>query len=238
MKNAIGNKIKLGLFVFIGCALFIAGLYYIGQKQQLFNKTFHLNGTFKDISGLQIGNNVRFSGITVGIVDDIQQISDTSVRVNMLIDEDTKKFIKKDSKAIIGSEGLMGNKIVQIIPGINSKQVVADNDVIQTSQSISIDDILAKIKTTSDNAANITTDLAVLMDNIRNGKGTIGKIFMDTVFANNVDAALVNIKQGAGSFKQNMNAASHNILLKGYFKKKRNERKEKQEEERKEKEKP
>ncbi len=229
MKNATGNKIKLGLFISIGFSLFIIGLYLIGQKQQLFNNTFQISGIFKDISGLQIGNNVRFSGITVGIVDDIEQITDSTVRVNMQIDEDTKKFIKKDAKAIIGSDGLMGNKIVLIIPGTRSKQVISDNDVLQTTQPVSIDEVLSKIKTTSDNAANMTGDLAVIIGNIRNGKGTIGKVFMDTVFAQNVDEALVNIKQGAGGFKQNMKAASHNILLKDYFKKKNGDKEEKEE---------
>jgi phospholipid/cholesterol/gamma-HCH transport system substrate-binding protein len=83
-----------------------------------------------------------------------------------------------------------------------------------------MDDILLKLKVTSDNAANITGDLSAIMKNIRSGKGTIGKLFMDSAFAKNVDQALVNIKQGAGGFKQNMDAASHNILLRGFLKKK------------------
>lgn len=222
MKKEFGNKVKLGMLVILGLSFFIAGLYFIGQKQQLFNKTFRISGVFKDINGLQIGNNVRFSGINVGIVDDIQQINDSSVRINMLIEEDTRKFIKKDAKAIIGSDGLMGNKIVLIFPGTSNKQMVSDNDVIQTTQSVTIDEILEKIKTSSENTANITSDLSVIVNTIKEGKGTIGKVFMDTTFAKNVDEALVNIKQGAGGFKQNMAAARHNILLKGYFKKKEN----------------
>src|SRR5690348_6320719 len=112
MKKTSGNTIRLGIFVSVGFAIFIAGIYFIGQRQQLFNKTFHISGTFSDISGLQIGNNVRFSGINVGVVEGIEQISDTSVRVDMQINEDTRAFIKKDAKAVIGSDGLMGNKII------------------------------------------------------------------------------------------------------------------------------
>jgi len=170
---------------------------------------------------LQIGNNVRFSGINVGIVDNIEQLTDTTVKVDMLIDDDTRKFMKKNAKAIIGSDGLMGNKIVIITPGTNGQKTLADNDVIATEQPVTMDDILIKLKVTGDNAATITSDLAIVMTNIREGKGTIGKLLMDTAMSKEVDQALINIKQGAGGFKQNMNAASNNVLLRGYFKKKK-----------------
>ena len=83
-----------------------------------------------------------------------------------------------------------------------------------------MDDIMLKVKTTADNAADISADLAVIMDNITQGKGTIGKLFMDSSFATNLDKTLINIKQGSGGFKRNMDAASHNFLLRGFLKKK------------------
>ena len=88
----------------------------------MFSSTFQVSGIFKDISGLQVGNNVRYSGINVGIVEDIQQVSDSTVKVDMQIEEKTRKFMKKNAKAIIGSDGLMGNKIMIIIPGIRVKK--------------------------------------------------------------------------------------------------------------------
>jgi phospholipid/cholesterol/gamma-HCH transport system substrate-binding protein len=224
MKKAKENKTKLGIFVSTSIVLFIGGIYFIGQRQQLFNNTFYINGIFKDILGLQIGNNVRFSGINVGIIEDIQQLTDSTVKVGMLIDEGSRKFIKKNAKAIISSDGLMGNKIVLIIPGPGGKEVVADNDTIKTSMPVNLDDILVKIKMTSDNAASITGNLSAIVENIRLGKGTIGKLFLDSAFAKNLDQAIVNIKQGAGGFKQNMDAASHNVLLRGYLRKKSNEK--------------
>lgn len=226
MKKNAGNKIRLGIFVSIGIALFIAGIYFIGQKQQLFNRTFTVSGIFKDISGLQVGNNVRFSGINVGIVGDILQITDSTVRVDMMIDEQTRKFIKKNAKAVIGSDGLMGNKIVLIIPGKVGKLELSDNDTIATTQPINMDDILVKIKMTSDNAANITDDLSAIIGNMRAGKGTFGKLFLDSAFAQNLDQTLINIKQGADGFKQNMDAASHNFLLRRFIKKKEDKNKE------------
>lgn len=220
MKRSTGSKIKLGIFVFVSASLFIAGIYFIGQRQQLFNETFVITGIFKDINGLRVGNNVRFSGINVGVIEDIQQITDSTVRVDMLIEERSRRFIKKNATATIGSDGLMGNKIVIIIPGKPGEEELANNDIIETLQPINMDDILLNLKVTSDNAANITGDLSAITGNIRSGNGTIGKLLMDSTFAQIVEDALVNIKQGAGGFKQNMDAARNTFLFKGFLKKK------------------
>lgn len=227
MQNKAGNKIRLGVFVAVGVLLFIVGIYFIGERQQMFTPTFEISATFKDIGGLQVGNNVRFSGINVGIIQDIEQVTDSTVKVGMQINESTRKFIKKNAKAVIGSDGLMGNKIVSIVPGPPGQAQVSNNDAIQSIQPVSIDEIMGNVKTTSNNLASITGDLSAVMKSIHQGKGTIGKLLMDSTMAQNVGQAMINIKQGAGGFKQNMDAASHNILLRGYLKKKQKEEKKK-----------
>lgn len=224
MSKKTGNNIRLGIFVSAGIALLIGGLYFIGEKQQLFNTTFHINAIFKDINGLQVGNNVRFAGINVGIVDGINQVTDSTVQVEMIIDEKTKKFMKKNVKALISSDGLMGSKIIIILPSPGGKAEIANYDRIETTHAVSVDDILVKLKVAGDNAANITDNLSAIMQNIRDGKGTIGKLFMDSTFALTLDQTLVNIKQGAGGFKENMTAAKSNFLFRGFFKKKKRDK--------------
>jgi phospholipid/cholesterol/gamma-HCH transport system substrate-binding protein len=220
MGTETSQHIKLGLFVTIGIALFAAGIYFIGDAKQLFSKTFSMSAMFNNVNGLQVGNNVRFAGINVGTVENIQIITDTSVQVDMVVDVSTQQFIKKDAKAIIGSDGLMGNKILNISAGTKGHPQIEDNDMIGTTLPVSFDDMLANLKTTTDNTTTITNDLADIMANIHSGKGTIGKLFMDTVFAENLDKTIVNVKQGTKGFKQNMDAAQQSILLRGYFKKK------------------
>ena len=107
------------------------------------------------------------------------------------------------------------------MPGTQGKQPLANNDIIQTLQPISMDDIMQNLKITTDNAASITADMAIIVRNIRIGKGMVGKLVSDSAFAKTVDDAMINIKQGAGGFKQNMDAASKNVLLKGFFRKKK-----------------
>ena len=224
MQKHNEHTMRLGIFVSIGLALFIIGIYFIGDKQQLFNKTFQISGVFKDVSGLQVGNNVRFSGINIGVIESIEIVSDSAVKVNFNIDDKARKYIKKDAKITIGSDGLMGNKVAIIIPGAKSKLEIQNNDIIVAAVPVSMDEILYNLKVTSSNAAYITNDLGAVMNNIRNGKGTIGKLFMDTLFAKSIDQTLLNIRQGTGGFKKNMDAASHNILLRGFFKKKKEDK--------------
>jgi phospholipid/cholesterol/gamma-HCH transport system substrate-binding protein len=220
MQKQSINKIKLGIFVTIGVSLLLAGVYFIGETKKLFSSTFRVSAVFKDVNGLQVGNNVRFAGINVGTIEGIEIITDTNVKVDMIVDVNTQEFIKKDAKAIIGSDGLMGNKIMNITPGNNGTAHIENNDVIGTTIPVSFDDMLLKLKTTVDNASSITGDLGAVIRNIRRGKGTIGKLLMDSVFAENLDKTIVNVKQGTKGFKQNMDAAQHSFLLRGFFKKK------------------
>jgi phospholipid/cholesterol/gamma-HCH transport system substrate-binding protein len=201
MKKDTSKKIRLGIFITLGITIFILAIYFIGERQQLFRKSFHLSGVFRDVAGLQAGGNVRFSGINVGTVENISIISDTSVRVDILIDESTRKFIKKDAIASIGSEGLMGNKILVINPGMGGKPQMENNDVIQTVQPIDMDNVMISLKTTIDNASHITNDLSKITNNIQSGKGTIGRLLMDPSLAQNFDSSVVNLKQGLFGLK-------------------------------------
>jgi phospholipid/cholesterol/gamma-HCH transport system substrate-binding protein len=216
MIKDTGNKVRLGIFISLGIAVFIVGIYFIGEKQQLFRSTFHLSGVFKDVGGLQAGNNVRLSGVNVGTIDNISIVSDTSVRVKILIDESTRKFIKKDAVASIGSEGLMGNKILIINPGTGGKKVIENNDTVQTVQPINLDDIMTSLKTTADNTSRITSDLSTITGNIRSGKGTIGRLLMDRSMAQNIDSSIINLKQGSEGLKKLTDDAKKSWLLWGF----------------------
>ncbi|MDZ4666868.1 MAG: MlaD family protein [bacterium] len=225
VKKNNKKAIVLGVFVSIGVLLLTVGIYFVGKKQQLFNDTFKISGIFKDISGLQVGNNVRFSGINVGVIENIEIVTDTSVKVDFIVDVGVKKFIKEDSKAVIGNDGLMGNKIVSILPGSVGSREVSEDAIIATITPVSFDDILLDLKVTSNNSAQITEDLSVIIHRIKSGKGTIGKLFMDTVFAGNIDKSIVNIKKGTAGFNKNMDAASKSFLLRGLLKKKDDKKK-------------
>lgn len=117
MKTTASQKIKIGLFTFVGILVLVLFIFFLGNKKSLFSSTFNIYGTFRNVNGLTVGNNVRFAGINVGVVDNITIETDSSVRVDLTLNNSVKKFIKKDSKMSIGSDGLMGDKLIVIAPG-------------------------------------------------------------------------------------------------------------------------
>jgi phospholipid/cholesterol/gamma-HCH transport system substrate-binding protein len=271
MNKESGFQWKLGMFVIIGLVLFISTIYFIGKQQNLFGSTFNLKSNFKSVSGLEIGNNVRFAGINIGTVSDIQLKTDSSVVVVFLIKDEVRKFIKTDATASIGSDGLMGDKVLTISPGVASNKIVEDNDVIASKIPIDMEDVMGSVKKSVDNAGIITAQLAQFTYNMNNGNGTLSKLMTDKEMAGSIKKSLLNLETSSNafsSFTTKMNtgkgalsklvtdekmgrmvdstmnniqvttkgfteiteAAKHNFLLRGYFKKKEKAEDKKQEE--------
>jgi phospholipid/cholesterol/gamma-HCH transport system substrate-binding protein len=213
-------KVRLGLFVAGGLAIFAIAIFVIGKQQNLFNPVFKLTTTFYNVSGLQVGNNVRFSGINVGIVDNIDIINDSTVRVDMLIRKTVKEFIKTDSKVAIGSEGLIGDKLLRITQGSTGSPVVIDGQHLASSEPVEMDAIMESLQSTVYNAEIVSFELAEIMININSGRGTLGRLIQDTIMAQDFSQTMQNIKSSSKGLDENMNAAKENFLLRGYYRRK------------------
>lgn len=197
MKNSNSQKLRLGSFVILGTILFIAGVYLIGQRQDMFKKTFTLNSYFQNVNGLQKGNNVRYSGIDIGTVKNITMLNDSTIKVEMAIEEKIITHIKKNSIATIGSDGLVGNMIVNIVPGKGASETIENKDIITSYSKIGTDDILNTLNTSSENAAILTSDLLKITNNITKGKGTIGVLLNDTIMAQDLKQSIANLKMAS-----------------------------------------
>lgn len=228
-KDAESNW-KLGMFVMVGLLLFILIIYFVGKQQNLFGSNFELKSKFKTVSGLKVGNNVRFSGINVGTVSEIGLENDTTVVVVLTIEEEVQKYIKADARASIGSDGLVGDKVLTISPGTSSHEIIKNNAFIKSTNPIEMDALMKSVKASVDNAEIITGQLAEFTYNMNNGKGTLSKLMNDKDFAKKLDATVTNLQTGTKGLSENMEAAKHNFLLKGYFNKKEKEEKKKKEE--------
>lgn len=221
-KNAY--KVKLGIFVSIGVILLFIILFFIGSNQNLFSSKFKIQTNFKNVSGLQVGGQVRFSGISVGTVENIAIINDSTVNVLVIIDTKVKKFIKSDSKASISSEGVIGDRILTISQGSTKSPEVKDGQRIKSYEPVEFDAILSSVKVTAENAEIITDELAYLLNSINNGEGTIGKLMNDKGMAADLDKTMTNLRKSSKGLEENMEAAKSNFLLRGYFKKKEKEK--------------
>lgn len=196
MEKFYFQKIKLGIFVIVGAALFIAGFYLIGKKQNMFGNTYEIYAVFNNINGLKQGNNVRYSGINVGTVSGITMITDTVIVVQITIDKDITKHIRKDAKCAITSDGLVGSMIINILPGVSEKAgLITRGDTLQSFTRIRTDEMLSTLSVTNENAALLTAELLKLVKDISTGQGLAGAFIQDSAITRDVKAIIANLKE-------------------------------------------
>ena len=193
MAQETSKNIRVGIFVLVGTVLLIFSLYLIGAKQNLFGSTFELKSQFKNVNGLMPGNNVRFTGIDVGTVKSVEIINDSTVNVTMIIEDKVQEFIKKNSTAMVGTDGLMGNKLVNILTSNEPSESVEDGDFLASKNPLGTDDMMRTLNMTNENVRDITVDLKNIVSRL-NSPNTLWSILMDTIVAENVKQAIVNIK--------------------------------------------
>jgi phospholipid/cholesterol/gamma-HCH transport system substrate-binding protein len=213
-------KVRLGLFIAGGIILFLAAIFVIGRQKNLFNPVFRLTTAFHSISGLQVGNNVRFSGINVGTVDNINIINDSTVQVDMMIRKQVQEFIKEDCEVAIGSQGIIGDRLLIISQGSNVAPVIKEGQHLSSIEPVETGAIMASLKVSAGNAEIITEQLAYIMMKINSGNGTLGRLIQDSSIAENFSKTMSNLRKSSKGLDENMEAAKHNFLLKGYFNKK------------------
>ena len=194
MEKTTSQKIRLGLFVIIGLLVFILAVYFIGDKQKMFGKTNHLEAVFNNVNGLQLGNSVRYSGISVGTVRGIKMVNDTTIRVDMIIDKAIFSYIKKDAVATISSDGLVGNMIINIIPGKGNEPSVQAGDEIRSYNRVRTEDLLSTLSVTNKNAATLTANLLKITNKIIDGKGTLGSLLNDTIISKDLKETMHYLK--------------------------------------------
>ncbi|RYM36093.1 MCE family protein [Brumimicrobium glaciale] len=196
MAKSNSQKIKVGIFVIVGTVLLISGLYFIGKDKHMFSKGIQLYAVFDDVKGLQLGNNVRYSGINVGTVSKIEMTEVGKITILISVEEKTAKFIKKDAIASIGSDGLVGSMVVNIIPGKNQQSATVNSgDTINSQNNISTDEMLETLNITNKNVALLSADLLEITKQVLMGEGTIGTLINDTLMAQNIQLSVVELRK-------------------------------------------
>lgn len=193
MKNRYRRNTIVGIFVTIGLTIFIVTIYLVGKKENIFGSPVKVSAIFEDVQGLREGDKVRLSGIDIGNVSSLSFMDNNRVFVQMNMEAEQVKYVMKDSRVTIGSEGLMGSKVVMIIPGSPASGPVSEYDTLATVEQVSIDDILIEVNKSSENIAIVSNELISITQKINRGDGMFGKIFTDTILTRNLDDATRNI---------------------------------------------
>ncbi len=197
-------KLRLGLFVLAGFLIFAIAIFLIGRQKNLFSPVFRLTTSFSNVSGLQVGNTIRFSGINVGTVEKIKIINDSSVQVGMMIQKSIQEFIKTDCQATIGSEGIIGDRVLVITQSTSNAAGVQNGQHLSSIEPVEMDAIFVSLSVSATNAEVITKQMAEIMVNINQGNGTLGRLIQDSTIAEDISEIISSLKEGSAGIVENL----------------------------------
>ncbi len=202
MKKKTNHNLRLGILVMAGLVFFIVSIYLLGKQQNLFESVIKIRSEFSDVKGLKIGNNIRFSGINIGTVSDIKIVNDSVVLVVMSIKKEVRQFVRKDSKVEIANEGLMGNKILNILPGSYNQAIVKENDILHSKKTLTTEDLITEAKRIMVNGNKVIDNLAMVSENLLHGNGDIPVLIKDSTISKNLKSASLKLKDASNQLEQ------------------------------------
>jgi len=194
MKKKSIDAIKLGVFVLAGISLLIVALYVLGRNKSFFGSSFELKAQFRDVNGLLVGNNVRFSGIDVGSVLGIAIANDTVIEVTMNIDRKMKGFIRGNSVASIGTDGLIGNRVINITPKGGTMAFVKGGEMLPSREEVGTEQMLQTLNKTNQTVSKIAEEVLATVQLV-NTSSELTSILNDKTLSLNLHRSLQNLHE-------------------------------------------
>jgi phospholipid/cholesterol/gamma-HCH transport system substrate-binding protein len=197
------TELRVGLFVLVGLSVLGAGIFYVTGPSFLGPK-YRLNTYLQDVSGLANGATVSVDGVAVGNVVSIRFVPRGSgqkidkahnIQVVLRVEKKYQSDILTDSTASLVTEGLLGNKYINVTRGFTGVPLT-EGQVVPASQSV---DVMAQL-------GAVSTSVSELLDGIKQGKGTLGKLVTDQAAYEHLngvlakaDSLITGVQEGHGT---------------------------------------
>jgi phospholipid/cholesterol/gamma-HCH transport system substrate-binding protein len=180
------RQARLGLIVIAGFAAFLLGLFVLANRTFLLSSTYRVHAEFTDVGGLQPGASVQYQGIGVGRVDYVQlpPSPGAPIRVGMAIRENARHLVRQDSRAVIQTEGLVGNMMVVLTGGSQTQPIVAEGGTITGVDPFSFATVTDRLFESVSRFDSVTVSLTGMFGDIRAGEGTLGRFLYDPTLYN------------------------------------------------------
>jgi phospholipid/cholesterol/gamma-HCH transport system substrate-binding protein len=193
MNEETKKRIRLGAFVLTSTVALIVGLYYIGSQRNIFHSTISVLTQFRDVQGLMPGNNVHFNGINVGSISKVYSNSDTTINVEFTIAEGSCQFISKSAIVSIATDGLLGNKMLNIAPGPGTKEPVEEGNFLSSINPVAVDGAMRTLNLTNENLRVITENLKEITQKFGRDN-SMWQLLNDSTFAKRVNSSIVGFQ--------------------------------------------
>jgi phospholipid/cholesterol/gamma-HCH transport system substrate-binding protein len=203
MKDTHNRRaVVVGVFVFIGLIFLVLGIFMIGNLNETFKSKIEVFAFFDDVGGLKKGNNIWLSGVKIGIIKDLEFFGDRKVKVIMKVDDKAVPYIPKDAFVKLGTDGLIGNKILIIYGGSSLSSQIEEGDTVNVEKTFTSEDMINTLQENNKNLLAITNDFKVISSKLANGEGTIGKLINDDALYAQLDAASLSLQKASARAEQ------------------------------------
>jgi len=195
-SNKLSHEFKVGLLIALGLGVALVAVLSVGERQGLLKKRYFLNARFDDVGGLQEGAPVRVSGFQVGVVNKISLVEiggRQKVEARLRIEKEAQPRIRQGSRAKISSMGLLGDKLVEIVPASMDRPMMGNGEELATIAVMAPEEIMGKVAEISDTLNSTAISLNIIMKKIEKGTGTLGKMIDDPRLYTNLDSVLVSM---------------------------------------------
>jgi phospholipid/cholesterol/gamma-HCH transport system substrate-binding protein len=191
------RAVIVGIFIIVGLAFLVAGILVVGNLRETFKRKISLYAVFEDVGGLKEGNNIWFSGVKVGTVNNIKFYGRSQVSVTLNVETTAQPYIRKDAKVSISTDGLIGNKIIVITGGSAKKPQVDEGDTLKVQQTFSSDDMMNTLQENNKTLSQILDDFKVISSKLAMGQGNAGKFLHDSAVYMNIEAASASLQSAS-----------------------------------------
>lgn len=214
MSAEQSRMVRIGLFTMVALAIMTLALMVVGRKAGYFRAYYRLIGEFSNVQGLKAGQPVWLSGVDVGLVESVSLSPKTegNVRVILTIETAYRDFIRGDSRAILDTKGLLGDKIVNITMGSPVSAPLEHDDYILTSPPVELGDMMEQVGAILNSVGTSLSRVEEVVAGLADGEGTIGKLVNDTTLHDesvtmlkNLNTVLSDIKQARGTLGKLIN---------------------------------
>lgn len=196
-ENPNKRAVIVGIFVLAGLVFLAIGILAIGNLHETFKKKIEVVALFDDVSGLQTGSNIWFSGVKIGIVSNLQFYSQRKVKVMMKVENKAQPYIHKDAFAKISTDGLIGNKILIIYGGTSRSPMIEEGDTLGVEKTFTSEDMINTFQDNNKNLLAITNDFKIISKRLSQGEGTVGKLLTDDAVYTHLDAATLSLQNAS-----------------------------------------
>lgn len=182
------RQARVGLLVLVGAVLFLGAIFLVAQRTFLFSDTFFVRTQFFNVSGLIAGSNVQLQGLNVGRVEQITLPTRPGgkITVEMAIDQEAARQIRTNTRAQVQTDGLVGNQIVVLSADPNPSAALPEGGVLVGLEPFSLTAVTDQALESVERLNAITETVGLIVQDVRNGEGSLGRILYDPALYNSV----------------------------------------------------